>query len=240
MFLRKIVSLKKIAFSFMLLTAFVNNAFADDSLINQSLAKMGVKAESITPSPITGISSVLTQHGTLYITNDGKYLFQSPIYDLTGKSPKEIINKALVGKLDALKDQMIVYKAPKEKYVVTVFTDITCGYCHKLHESMKEYNDEGITIRYLAFPRSGMGKQSAKDMQSIWCSATPAKSLDAAFKGEKISPIASCKTNIADQYALGLQLGVQGTPAIVLKDGSIIAGFMPPKELANLLAQHGK
>ncbi|PHM33256.1 bifunctional protein-disulfide isomerase/oxidoreductase DsbC [Xenorhabdus innexi] len=233
--------MKKIAFCLSLIfTAFTGNVFADNSMIDKSLSKMGLKAESVNPSGITGVSSVLTQHGTIYISDDGNYMFQGPLYDISGKTPKQVVNKSLVKKLETLKDQMIIYKAPKEKYVVTVFTDITCGYCHKLHENMKEYNDEGITIRYLAFPRHGLQHQSAKDMQSIWCSAKAAKALDAAFKGEKILPIESCKKDIAKHYELGLQLGVNGTPAIVLKDGTLISGFLPPKELANALAQHGE
>ncbi|MDE9445891.1 bifunctional protein-disulfide isomerase/oxidoreductase DsbC [Xenorhabdus bovienii] len=233
--------MKKLAFCFsLLLTAFVGNVFANDSAVNNSLSKMGLKAESITPSQLAGVSTVLTDQGIIHISNDGKYLFKSQVYDISGKLPKNVTNQVLVKKLDMLKNQMIVYKAPKEKHVVTVFTDITCGYCHKLHEEMKEYNDLGITIRYLAFPRHSLQHQSAKDMQSIWCSATPNKALDAAFKGDNISPIKSCKNDIAKQYQLGLQFGVQGTPAIVLQDGSVLGGFMPPKALKEALEQQGE
>ncbi|MDX8000220.1 bifunctional protein-disulfide isomerase/oxidoreductase DsbC [Xenorhabdus sp. Reich] len=233
--------MKKIAFCLsLLLTAFASNAFADESPINKSLSKMGLKAESVTPSPVSGVSSILTDHGTIYMSNDGKYLLHGPLYDISGSAPKNVSNQALIKKMDTLKSQMIIYKAPKEKHIVTVFTDITCGYCHKLHEDMKEYNDLGITVRYLAFPRHGLGHQSAKDMQSVWCSATPNKSLNAAFKDEKISPIKECKIDIAKQYQLGLQFGVQGTPAIILNDGKVIGGYMPPKELLSTLEQSGE
>ncbi|AYA40835.1 bifunctional protein-disulfide isomerase/oxidoreductase DsbC [Xenorhabdus nematophila] len=233
--------MKKIAFCFsLLLTTFASNAFADESAINNSLSKMGIKAENISPSQLSDISAILTEHGIIYMSNDGKYLLQGPLYDISGSTPKNISNQVLVKKLDALNNQMIVYKAPKEKHVVTVFTDITCGYCRKLHENMQEYNDLGITVRYLAFPRHGLQHQSAKDMQSIWCSATPNKSLNAVFKGEKVSPIKECKTDIAKQYQLGLQFGVQGTPAIVLKDGSVLGGYLPPKDLLATLEKQGE
>lgn len=107
----------------------------------------------------------------LYVTEDGKHLLQGPIYAVDGDTPVNVTNQILKGKLDALQDQMIVYKAAQEKHVITVFTDITCGYCHKLHEQMKDYNDLGITIRYLAFPRQGLNSPTEKDMQSIWCTA---------------------------------------------------------------------
>ncbi|KHD28612.1 bifunctional protein-disulfide isomerase/oxidoreductase DsbC [Xenorhabdus nematophila] len=222
------------------MTTFASNAFADESAINNSLSKMGIKAENISPSQLSDISAILTEHGIIYMSNDGKYLLQGPLYDISGSTPKNISNQVLVKKLDALNNQMIVYKAPKEKHVVTVFTDITCGYCRKLHENMQEYNDLGITVRYLAFPRHGLQHQSAKDMQSIWCSATPNKSLNAVFKGEKVSPIKECKTDIAKQYQLGLQFGVQGTPAIVLKDGSVLGGYLPPKDLLATLEKQGE
>ncbi|MBD2812225.1 bifunctional protein-disulfide isomerase/oxidoreductase DsbC [Xenorhabdus sp. Vera] len=233
--------MNKIAFCLsLLLTAFATNAFADESAINKSLSKMGLKAESITPSQLSDISTILTEHGIIYMSNDGKYLLQGPLYDISGNTPKNVSNQILVKKLDALKNQMIIYKAPKEKHVVTVFTDITCGYCRKLHENMQEYNDMGITVRYLAYPRHGLQHQSAKDMQSIWCSATPNKSLNAVFKGEKVSPIKECKIDIAKQYQLGLQFGVQGTPAIVLNDGSVIGGYLPSKDLLAMLEKHGE
>ncbi|CDL83663.1 bifunctional protein-disulfide isomerase/oxidoreductase DsbC [Xenorhabdus szentirmaii] len=233
--------MKKIALCLsLLLTAFASNTFADDSQINKSLSKIGLKAESITPSQISGLSAVLTEHGIIYMSDDGKYLLQGALFDISGKALKNVSNQILVKKLDALKGSMIIYKAPKEKHIVTVFTDITCGYCRKLHENVQEYNDLGITVRYLAFPRHGLQHQSAKDMQSIWCSATPNKSLNLAFKGEKVSPIKECKIDIAKQYQLGLQFGVQGTPAIVLEDGTVLGGYLPPADLLTMLEKHGE
>jgi thiol:disulfide interchange protein DsbC len=121
--------------------------------------------------------------------------------------------------------------------VITVFTDITCGYCHKLHQQMKEYNDLGITVRYLAFPRQGLASQAEKDMKSIWCTADKAKAFDAAMKGDAISP-ATCKTDISKHYELGVQFGIQGTPAIILENGMMIPGYQGPKEMAAMLDAH--
>jgi len=180
---------------------------------------------------------VLTDNGVLYVSEDGKHILQGPLYDVSGKEPVNVTNQLLTGKLEALKDQMIVYKAPKQKHVITVFTDITCGYCHKLHEQMKEYNDLGITVRYLAFPRQGLNSQAEKDMQSIWCTADKAKAFDQAMKGDAVSP-ATCKTDISKHYALGVQFGIQGTPAIILENGMMIPGYQGPKEMAAMLDAH--
>ncbi|WP_431225177.1 bifunctional protein-disulfide isomerase/oxidoreductase DsbC [Serratia sp. L9] len=212
-------------------------AHADDAAIQKALGSLGIQQADIQPSPVAGLKTVLTEGGTLYVTEDGKHVLQGPMYDVSGKEPVNLTNQLLMTKLEALQDQMIVFKAAKEKHVITVFTDITCGYCHKLHQQMKEYNDLGITVRYLAFPRQGLNSQAEKDMQSIWCTADKAKAFDAAVKGDPVSP-ATCKTDISKHYALGVQFGIQGTPAIILKNGMVIPGYQGPKEMAAMLDAH--
>lgn len=221
----------------LLVAAATGTARADDGAIKQTLTRLGMQEAEIQPAPIAGMKTVLTESGVLYVTEDGKHLLQGPLYDLSGTTPVNITNQILKGRMEALREQMIVYPAAQQKYVITVFTDITCGYCHKLHEQMKEYNDLGITVRYLAFPRQGLNSQAEKDMQSIWCTANRNKAFDAALKGDDISP-ATCKTNVAPHYELGVQFGVQGTPAIVLEDGMVVPGYQGPKEMLAMLEAH--
>ena len=140
----------------LLATTLSGAAHADSAAIKQLLAKLGVQSSDVQPSPIKGISTVLTDSGVIYVTDDGKHIIQGPMYDVSGAQPVNVTNTLLAGKLNALEKEMIVYKAPQEKHVITVFTDITCGYCHKLHEQMSDYNALGITVRYLAFPRQGL------------------------------------------------------------------------------------
>ncbi|WON77951.1 bifunctional protein-disulfide isomerase/oxidoreductase DsbC [Serratia sp. UGAL515B_01] len=221
----------------LLVTSVTGAANADDTAIHKALGSLGIEQADVQPSAVAGLKTVLTEGGVLYVTEDGKHVLQGPMYDVSGNEPINLTNQLLMTQLEALQDQMIVYKAAKEKHVITVFTDITCGYCRKLHEQMQEYNDLGITVRYLAFPRQGVNSQTGKDMQSIWCTADKAKAFDAGMKGDPISP-ATCKTDIAKQYKLGIQFGVQGTPAIVLKNGMMIPGYQPPKEMAAMLDAH--
>lgn len=221
----------------MLVASVTGAAHADDAAIQKALGSLGIQQADVQPSPVNGLKTVLTDNGVLYVTEDGKHILQGPLYDVSGKEPVNVTNQLLTGKLEALKDQMIVYKAPKQKHVITVFTDITCGYCHKLHQQMKEYNDLGITVRYLAFPRQGLNSQAEKDMQSIWCTADKAKAFDTAMKGDAVSP-ATCKTDISKHYALGVQFGIQGTPAIILENGMMIPGYQGPKEMASMLDAH--
>ncbi|WP_192457633.1 bifunctional protein-disulfide isomerase/oxidoreductase DsbC [Musicola keenii] len=231
--------MKKQVLVLAVLTAMMSGgvAQADDAAIKQTLSRLGLQNAEIQPAPVAGMKTLLTESGVLYITEDGKHLLQGPLYDVGGKTPVNVTNGILMSKMEALKDQMIVYKAAKEKHVITVFTDITCGYCHKLHEQMKDYNALGITVRYLAFPRQGLNSQAEKDMQSIWCVADRNKAFDAAMKGDEISP-ATCKTVIAPHYQLGILFGVQGTPAIVLDDGTVVPGYQDPKEMMAMLEAH--
>lgn len=220
-----------------LMASLIGSAHADDAAIQKALGGLGIQQADVQPSPVAGLKTVLTESGVLYVSEDGKHILQGPLYDVSGGEPVNVTNKLLIARLDALQDQMIVYKAPQEKQVITVFTDITCGYCHKLHQQMKEYNAQGITVRYLAFPRQGLNSEAEKNMQSIWCTADKAKAFDAAMKGDAISP-ATCKTDISKHYALGVQFGIQGTPAIILQNGMMIPGYQGPKELAAMLNAH--
>ncbi|MFK8259483.1 bifunctional protein-disulfide isomerase/oxidoreductase DsbC [Erwinia sp. AnSW2-5] len=209
-------------------------AHADDAAIKQSLSKLGLQQTEIQPSPLPGFKTVLSESGVLYVTDDGKHFVQGPLYDVSGSQPVNVTNQLLEKKVEALSKEMIVYKAPKQQYVVTVFTDITCGYCRKLHQEMADYNALGITVRYLAFPREGMNGNVAKEMKSIWSAAEPRKAFDAAMKGEAVSPIDG-KIDIGQQYKLGILYGIQGTPAILLENGSMIPGYQNPQDLKKFL-----
>ena len=44
-----------------------------------------------------------------------------------------------------------------------------------------------------------------------------------------------CENPIAEQYQLGIALGVSGTPAILTRDGTLIPGYVPPEQLRERL-----
>ncbi|HBE4750220.1 TPA: thioredoxin fold domain-containing protein [Escherichia coli] len=205
--------MKKGFMLFTLLAAFSGFAQADDAAIQQTLAKMGIKSSDIQPAPVAGMKTVLTNSGVLYITDDGKHIIQGPMYDVSGTAPVNVTNKMLLKQLNALEKEMIVYKAPQEKHV--------------------------ITVRYLAFPRQGLDSDAEKEMKAIWCAKDKNKAFDDVMAGKSAAP-ASCDVDIADHYALGVQLGVSGTPAVVLSNGTLVPGYQPPKEMKEFLDEHQK
>ena len=206
--------------------------------IKQKLSDtLSLEVADLQPSPLPGLYQALTDRGVIYVSEDGSKLFHGNIYDMD-KGMLNLTDAALAGPrkemIKEFEDEMLVYKAKDEKHVITVFTDVTCGYCRKLHNEMKEYNDAGITVRYLAFPRQGVPSKNADDMRSIWCAADPLKAMNDAQNGKNV-PLAKCDANIGGQYQLGGTLGVTGTPAVVLEDGVLIPGYQPASSMLRML-----
>ena len=207
--------------------------------ITKSLSSIfpGVTPDEITPSPMEGVSEVLIGPRLMYISNDGKYLLQGSLIDL--KTRTDISEERRNGiRLDALKElgeeKMIVFPAKEQKHTITVFTDIDCGYCRKLHGEMDKYNAEGITVRYLMFPRAGVGSPSYNKAVTVWCSKDQLDAMTRSKSGENL-PNASCDNPIKEEYELGQLLGVQGTPAIIMEDGAMLPGYVPAARLVKVL-----
>lgn len=203
----------------------------------ETILQMGVK--KVTDSPLPGMYQVVTERGLFYVSHDAKYFVQGRVFNLDEGMRNET-EEALSGlRLDGMKafqNDMIEFKAENEKYAVAVFTDITCGYCRKLHNEMAEYNKRGITVRYLAFPRGGPNSQSFSDMESVWCAKDKQEAMNLAKAGDSIAKT-ECANKVRDQYLFGQQIGVTGTPAMILADGSIVPGYQPAGQLEQALQQ---
>ena len=129
---------------------------------------------------------------------------------------------------------MIVFSPDAPKHTITVFTDVECGYCRKLHSEIEQINKLGVRVRYMAYPRSGPGTPDWVKMESVWCS-TDRKAAITQAKQDKEVKAATCATPVAKQYALGEQFGVRGTPAIFTNAGDYIGGYLPPQQLIEQL-----
>jgi thiol:disulfide interchange protein DsbC len=133
--------------------------------------------------------------------------------------------------------QMVVFSPKDPKYTVSVFTDIDCGYCRKLHSQIAEYNRLGIKVRYLFYPRSGPNTESWEKAEEVWCSNNRGDAMTRAKRGEDIKAAKHCANSPIDrQYELGQEVGVRGTPAILLDNGEMLPGYLPPQ----MLVQHLK
>jgi len=188
---------------------------------------------AISETPIEGILQVQINSDIVYVTADGQYLLQGQIMDIDTKDnitdqAKSGIRLGLLTDLNL--DEQITFSPEEPKYDLLVFTDIDCGYCRKLHNQMAGYNEQGIAIHYMAFPRAGIGSDSYDKFVSVWCSDDQKEALTLAKNGTDPMP-QKCPNPIADQYELGREVGVTGTPALVTSDGTLIPGYMPPEQL---------
>ncbi len=193
--------------------------------------------DRIGPSPMTGISEVMIGMNLFYVSNDGKYLMQGKLIDLASRTDltEQKLGKARLKSLADLGEKsMIVFPAKEQRHVITVFTDIDCGYCRKLHNEMAAYNAEGITVRYLSFPRSGPNSPSYNKAVSVWCADDRNDALTSAKAGKALED-KQCDNPIGDHFNLGVAMGVRGTPAILMEDGSIVPGYVPAKKLLKQL-----
>lgn len=208
--------------------------------ITEKLKTLDISITSIEPSQVDGLYEVLTNRGVYYVSKNAQFLVHGSIYDLDNKMENITENSLTVlrqEKLKAFEKDMIVYKAEKEKHVITVFTDTSCGYCQKLHAEMADYNNLGITVRYLAFPRGGVNSNTYNTMVSIWCADDPKLAMDKA-KARKQIDAKTCGNSVKEQHALGQFFGVTGTPALVLEDGSLQPGYLPANRLIQLLEKN--
>ena len=199
----------------------------------------GVNADQIKPSPVAGVYEVAMGADTAYVSADGRYLFSGDLFEvetrtnLTEASRASARGKALA-KLD--ERDMIVFGPAAAKHTITVFTDVECGYCRKLHGEVEQLNKLGVRVRYLAYPRSGPGTEDWAKMEAVWCAKDRNAAITKAKQGQDVD--AKCAaTPIAKQYELGEELGVRGTPAIFTPAGDYIGGYLPPKDLVKELDQ---
>jgi len=198
----------------------------------------GAKAEELRESPIPGIYELARGTDIAYVSQDGKYAIAGDLYDMgTNVNLSENARRSERVKLMATmpESQMVVFGPKEAKYTVSVFTDVDCGYCRKLHSEIAGYNRLGIKVRYMFFPRTGPDTESWEKAEEVWCSSNRADALTRAKRGEEISGPKHCKGSpVARQYALGQEVGVRGTPAILLDNGEMLPGYLPPA----MLAQH--
>ncbi|MFC4250489.1 DsbC family protein [Sinimarinibacterium flocculans] len=197
-----------------------------------------VKRDNVQPSAIPGLYE-LSQDGQYgYITGDGRHLIDGDLIDLvTRVNLTENKRKDVrVTELAALgEENMIVFAPEKTEYAVTVFTDIDCGYCRKLHREIEDYNARGIAIRYAFYPRAGPNSPSFRKAESVWCADDRKQALTLAKQGGDIQNEAGCENPVAREYMLGAQLGLRGTPMMILPDGEVVNGYMPADALAERL-----
>jgi len=204
----------------------------------------GAKPEDVALSPVPGLYEVTMGGLIAYVSSDGKYLISGNVYDLdsqvnlTAARRNAVRAKALAA---AQEDQMIIFGPASSKMTVTVFTDIDCGYCRRFHNQIADINKAGVRVRYMMFPRTGPGTESWRKAESVWCAKDRRDALTRAKRGEELKS-KSCPeaSSVKSQWAMGEDLGVEGTPAIFTTTGDYIGGFMTADQLVQTVQEAQK
>ena len=212
---------------------------ADEAAIRQAITKSmpSVKVDSVKPAVVKGLFEVVVGANIYYVSEDGKYLLQGRLVDVAARKDltEEKLNvtrKLAIEKMGQA--NMIVFKPKITKYTVTIFTDIDCGYCRKLHSEIDQYLAQGITIQYLFFPRAGKGSDSYNKAVSVWCAEDRNAALTAAKKDQKL-PEKTCDNPIDKHMQLAAEFDVKGTPMIISENGNVYPGYLPAKQLVEAL-----
>ena len=193
----------------------------------------GVVIDSIKPSIIPGYKEVAIGGRVVYVSNDGKYLIQGSLMELSTRDNLTAFSEGALRRdtLNAIpRERRIIFSPAKPKYRLTVFTDIDCGFCRKMHTQIADYNKAGISVEYLFFPRAGLNSESFNKAVSVWCASDRQKALTDA-KADRPVPKKTCANPVAQDYELGKKIGVDGTPAVYGPDGTQLGGYLPPAEV---------
>jgi thiol:disulfide interchange protein DsbC len=211
----------------------------------------GIEAEQVRQTPIAGLWEVSLDRQVVYVSEDGRYLVRGDIVDLmTSRNLTderlgelhELMAERLLSALENDLDEgrMVVFSPDKPKHTVTVFTDIDCVYCRRLHREIEEYNERGIKVRYVFLPLAGPGSSSWSKAEAVWCSADRNDAMTRAKLGENVVATGPCEdTPVAEHYRISRTLGIQGTPGLVTEDGEYRSGYLPPEQLAAWLDSRG-
>ncbi|MEM6513946.1 MAG: DsbC family protein [Pseudomonadota bacterium] len=199
-----------------------------------------IEPENVKASPLDDWFVVQKGSVIAYVSADGRYLLQGDLIDLDAnvnltEAARNDSRRALVASVSD--DEVIRFAPENPQHTVWIFTDVDCGYCRRLHAQIEEYMANGIEVRYFLYPRNGPSSEAWKTSEEVWCSADRGAALTNAKLDREFASIACDASIIENHYSLGREVGLSGTPAIVLEDGELLGGYLPPQTLAQRLSQ---
>lgn len=186
---------------------------------------------------------VQTNFGPIYVADDLKFAYYGSVFDLkTGADLSKIAERDKRKKWLASIDNstLISYPATEKKHKITVFTDVDCGYCRQFHQLVPSLTEAGVEVRYVAFPRAGVGSESYKTMVAVWCSQDPKKALNLAKQGSTLEAVQSCKHPVDQHLEWVGELGLNGTPTIIFENGEMLPGYVPLPKLLEIISKNKK
>lgn len=198
--------------------------------------------DTVRATPVDGVYEVVSGNDVMYMTPDARYLFRGALVDLvhrrnlTAERESALVHR----RVDRLDPESMVVFEPKQgpaEHTMTVFTDTTCPYCRQLHQDlMRMIERYPVRVRYLMFPRNGLESAGAEQLRDVWCADDPRAALTRAKSGGTVAAHdPGCDTPIRAHFEAGREIGVDGTPYVLIEDGPVFSGYRPERELLALM-----
>lgn len=224
---------------------FAGAAFAQDAAdakVREAIMSLvpNAEIESVNDSVLPGFNEVVMGGQVIYVTDDGKYVVSGAVFDVAAKAnlTERRLASVRVAELNKVPpERRLIFPAATPKHTITVFTDIDCGYCRQFHADIQKYNDLGITVEYLFFPRMGEGSKGWNEAAQVWCSKDRNEALTRAKGGQTLDAKSDCDNPVSEDFMLGQRIGVSGTPAIFSAAGTQLGGYLPPDQMLARLEQ---
>lgn len=215
---------------------------ADTDKLKQQLEKTlpEVNIDSLQEVDNTGLYEAVVNGEIIYFSADGRYALQGELVSLESRTNlteqrKVSLRKDMLNTLD--EKDMIIFEPEKPDYTLTVFTDIDCVYCRKMHSEIEQYKQQGIRIRYMAYPRGGIDSESYDDAVTVWCADDRREAMTQAKQGQELAA-KTCDNPVKAEFEIGRKMGVQGTPALFMESGQMLPGYVPAERLRQILDQN--
>ncbi len=191
----------------------------------------------IKSTPFGNLYEVLLGPSVIYISGDGRFILKGDLFDMQehqniSENERELARKSIFASLSS--NEYIEFSPEKPEHIIYVFTDVDCGYCRKLHHDVPVLNKNGLAVRYLAYPRGGIGSNAYSKMEAVWCADDRQQAMTDAKNGKNVVS-RQCSNPVANEYELGQKFGLRGTPAIYKANGEELSGYIPPDELLNIV-----
>lgn len=230
--------------AFLLLAGFSFPALADTAAdaeknIRDTIQQIapGEVVTRIRSTPFGNLYEVLLGPNVIYMSGDGRFILKGDLFDMQNReniseNERTHARQAIFANLSD--DEYIEFSPEKPEHIIYVFTDIDCGYCRKLHHDVPVLNKNGLAVRYLAYPRGGIGSNAYSKLEAVWCADDRRQAMTDAKNGKNVVS-KQCSNPVANEYELGQKFGVRGTPAIYKANGEELSGYIPPDDLLEIV-----
>lgn len=226
-------------------TLLAGSAYAGDALkemavmatLKQKYPSTVIKSVSSTNLP--GVYEVVMGKNVAYVEESGRYFVFGHMFDMQtqtdlteGKIMAEQVAKVDFKKLP-LKDAIKIVRGDGSRKVA-IFSDPDCPYCKQLENNIA--NLTNVTIYLYLFPIDQLHPQAKAKSVGVWCAADQMKAWDGLMRRNEV-PTGQCENPVDRNIALAEAMGINGTPTVILPDGSIIPGAPSAAKLEQMLNQ---